>query len=176
MLGYEKGKPLVASLFFRLFYAVFLAACQDKRSPTNTSLVRIEPTAESFTIRKQSRVVSLDAEIEIENRSTHPILWSECGMALERNQYVMALDRRTEEWLEVWRPSCPDTDEAQKVLREGEAVTVPLHVLPSGASSFHGETGVYRVRFFLSADIAGEYHQLGPELSISRSFTVVDTK
>lgn len=97
-------------------------------------------------------------------------------MALERNQYVMALDRRTEEWLEVWRPSCPDSDEAQKVLREGEAVMVPLHVSTTGASSFHGELGIYRVRFFLSADIAGEYHQLDPELSVSRSFTVVDTK
>ena len=123
---------------------------------------------------KQAGKTSLNVTIRIENTSNNAILWSECGLAVERNQYIMAMDRQSDEWLEVWRPTCPDDGDAQKILRPGESTNVPLEITSTPSANFHGDVGVYRVRFFLSADVGGEYQQLNPELSVSRSFSVVD--
>jgi hypothetical protein len=76
--------------------------------------------------------------------------------------------------VEVWRPPCGDTETPQE-LRSGEDANVPLKISISQPANagVHDIDGVYRVRFFLSAAVAGEFHQLAPELSLSTPFTVV---
>lgn len=170
----ERGKPRKASLFFRLVSVALFAACAKEQLSNSSGPVQIIPGADRVALRKEGGKPILDIAIRLENTSNNALLWSECGLSVERNQYIMAMDRRSDEWLEVWRPTCPGDDDAQKILRPGESVSLPLEVTPAPGANFHGDIGVYRVRFFLSADVGGEYHQLNPELSISRPFSVVD--
>jgi hypothetical protein len=169
----EKGKPGTASFFFGLVIGAVMAACSKERMPNPSALVQIVPSSETIALRGPAGKAILDLTIRLENTSSHAVLWSECGLAVERSQYIMAMDRRTEEWLEVWRPSCADDSDAQKILRPGENASIPLEITSVAGSDFRGDVGIYRVRFFLSADIGGEYHQLDPALSVSRPFSVV---
>lgn len=172
----ERGKPRKASLFFRLVWVCVGAACSAEHPGDPATPIQIIPNAERIPIRTEAGKPLLEVTIRIENTSAHAIVWSECALAVERNQYIMAMDRHSEEWLEVWRPTCPNDDNAQNLLRPGESASLSLEITPGSGANFRGEVGIYRVRFFLSAAVAGEYHQLSPELSVSRAFSVVDTR
>jgi hypothetical protein len=114
--------------------------------------------------------------VTLTNTSTNPVVWFSCGFALERNRYVLTSDRGGDDWGEVWTPVCArDNSVAPPPLRSGESVTVPINVPTTAAAHvFPGETGVYRVRFFLAVQMGGEFHQLPYEFSVSKPFTVVD--
>jgi hypothetical protein len=173
VLQNEKGKPGKASLFFALVTAVVTGACSTEHLPNPSAPIQIIPNAATIAMRGHAGTAILDLTIRLENTSSHAILWSACGLAVERSQYIMAMDRRSEEWLEVWRPACADDSDAQKILRPGETADLPLEITSGSGADFRGDVGVYRVRFFLSSDIGGEYHQLDPKLSVSRPFSVV---
>ena len=173
----EKGKPRWASLFYALATVVGVACSAAERKPQNAAPVQIYAESDQVALGHDGGVTTLEFSMTVTNTSTHAILLSECGMALERNQYIMAMDRRNDEWLEVWRPTCEDSTEARTTLQPGESMRVPVRVASRGTpSAFKAEPGVYRLRFFISSAIGGEYHQMPSELSISRSFTVVDDK
>jgi hypothetical protein len=169
----EKGKPRTASFFFRLVIVAVMGACSTEHLPNPSAPIQIVPNSETIALRGHGGKAILDLTIRLENTSRHAILWSECALAVERSQYIMAMDRRSEEWLEVWRPGCADDSDAQKILRPGETANVPLEITAAAGGDFRGDVGIYRVRFFLSSDIGGEYHQLDPGLSVSRPFSVV---
>lgn len=163
----------MASLFFGLLIGAVIGACSTEHLSNPSRPVQIVPSSETIALRGSAGKAILELTIGLENTSSHAVLWSECGLAVERNQYIMAMDRRSEEWLEVWRPSCADDSDSQKILRPGETASIPLVITSTAGGDFRGDVGIYRVRFFLSADIGGEYHQLDPQLSVSRPFSVV---
>jgi hypothetical protein len=62
----------------------------------------------------------------------------------------------------------------QAPLASGESVSVPIRVRSNQGypRNFSGEPGLYRVRFYLSSIVSGEYHQLPYRASVSSAFTV----
>lgn len=174
MSSKERGKPRKASLFFRLVSAAVIGACSREQLPDPSAPIQIIPPVNPVALQRRNDKTTLKVTIRIENTSNQAILWSPCSLAVERSQYIMAMDRRSDEWVEVWRPTCPDEADDQRLLRSGESASIPLEMSSGPGVDFHGEVGVYRVRFFLSTEVGGEYQQLSPRLSISRPFSVVD--
>ena len=151
-----------------------LSGCAASTDPP--AAVRIEPTAPTFSLQSTPRGPRLDVSITLTNTSSNPIIWINCGFALERNRYVLTTDGGGADWAEVWTPVCAlDNSVMPPPIKSGQSVTVPISATPSSAPAhvFAGDPGVYRVRFYLSAQIAGEYHQLPYEISVSKPFTVV---
>ena len=153
---------------------LWLAACSPA-APSGSS-VTIAPTSGTVALQTTSQGRTIDVSIVITNRSSNPILWSDCALALEEFRYVLVPDRKGSDWTEVWAQGCPDLGATRPPLLPGESVTVPLAIAASRDSSrdFVGRPGVYRVHFFLSAYVAGEYSQLPYAESVSQPFNVVE--
>ncbi|MEA2763223.1 MAG: hypothetical protein QOD47_2507 [Gemmatimonadaceae bacterium] len=156
-----------------LVYMLAIAACSA--APKSAGPVVIVPTSRTVALGTTPRGKTIDVSIVITNTSSNSILWSACTLSLEEYRYLLAPDRKGSDWTEVWAAGCPDLNTTTPPLRPGESVTVPLHILAERSSSrdFVGQPGVYRVHFFLSAYIGGEYEQLPYAESVSQSFNVV---
>jgi len=156
-------------------YLAVLAACSPPHEQSTTS-VTIVPASRTVALETTTRGRAINVSIVITNTSSNSILWSDCALALEEYRYLLVPDRKGSDWTEVWSPGCPDLSVTTPPLRPGESVTVPLRIVAARDSSFDfvGRRGVYRIHFFLSAVVAGEYAQLPYAESVSQSFNVVD--
>ena len=156
-----------------LAYMAFLAACSP--GAQSASSVTIAPTTHTVSLENTTSGTAIGVSIVITNNSSNPILWSDCALALEEYRYLLAPDRQGSDWTEVWEQGCPDLGDTRPPLLPGESVTVPLTIVAARDSSrdFVGRPGVYRVHFFLSAYVAGEYAQLPYAESVSQPFNVV---
>jgi hypothetical protein len=155
-----------------LFVALLSACTADRPSATPVTIV---PTSRYVTLGVTGEQKILRASIVITNASSNPILWSSCALTLEEYRYLLAPDRKGSDWTEVWAPGCADVNAITPLLLPGENVTVPIEVVTPGPSAhdFLGQPGVYRVHFFLSAYVGGEYLQLPYTESVSQPFNVV---
>jgi hypothetical protein len=156
-----------------LLFISLLAACSPDRRPATP--VTIVPTSSTVTLETTRGRKTLRPAIVITNTSNNPILWSSCALTLEEYRYLLAEDRKGSDWTEVWSPGCADVNALPPLLLPGESVTVPLQVTApeSATRDSLGQPGVYRVHFFLSAYVGGEYLQLPYAESVSQPFNVV---
>lgn len=129
--------------------------------------VSLEPTPQGPT---------LNVSANITNGSSQLVLISSCEFALDQYRYALASGRISDDWLEVWRPTCTHENSlAYTPLRPGETTSIPITIVvtPYLAPDFMAEPGTYRFRFFLSSQVGGEYQQLPRERTVSESFTLV---
>jgi hypothetical protein len=156
-----------------LMYMLWMSACSP--AAPGTPSITIVPATRTVALETTSSGKTIDVSIVITNNSGNPILWSDCALALEEYRYVLVPDRKGSDWTAVWAQGCPDLGATTPPLRPGESVTVPLTIVAARDSSrdFTGRPGVYRVHFFLSAYVAGEYAQLPYAESVSLPFNVV---
>ena len=153
-----------------------IAASSCTADKESDAAIRITPESRTVSLQPSPAGPTLNTAVTIRNRSLQPILWSACDLALERYQYVLALDHARPEWVENWRPVCFSSGNTPPArLRSGESVTVPISIVAARKVSpkFTAEPGSYRIRFFLSAEIGGEFVQLPAALSASEPFTLV---
>ena len=119
---------------------------------------------------------TLKISANISNGSTQLVLVSTCEYALDQYRYALATGRISDDWLEVWRPSCTNENSlAYTPLGPGESTSIPITVIatPALAPDFSAEPGTYRFRFFLSIQVGGEYQQLPRERTVSEPFTLL---
>ncbi|HEV7595261.1 MAG TPA: hypothetical protein VGO33_09700 [Gemmatimonadaceae bacterium] len=156
-----------------VLYTLSAAACSPRAQSAST--VSIVPTSHSVSLGTNRTARTLDVSIVITNTSANPILWSDCALGLEEYRYLLVPDRKGSDWTEVWSPGCPDLSAATSPLLQGESATVHLTAVAAAdtARGFAGRPGIYRVHFFLSANVGGEYLQLPYAESVSQPFNVV---
>ena len=153
-----------------------LSSCTSTTEPV--SAVRIVPASPTVVLRPLPHGLTLSTSVTLTNTSAVPIIWSNCSFVLERYIGIAALfPNEDAAWAEVWSPVCslalslvPPVP-----LQPGESVIVRVTAIanPQYPGTFSGEPGQYRVRLYLTANLAGQYAQLSREASTSDPFTVV---
>jgi hypothetical protein len=156
-----------------VLYMLSAAGCSPGAQGAGS--VTIVPTSHAVALGTNRNARAVDVSIVITNTSGNPILWSDCALGLEEYRYLLVPDRKGSDWTEVWSPGCPDLSAATAPLRPGESATVHLTAVSAAdtARGFAGRPGIYRVHFFLSAYVGGEYLQLPYAESVSQPFNVV---
>lgn len=148
--------------------------CTPHADPGST--VSIGLSKQTVSLEHTAKGPALNVSANITNGSSQLVLISTCEFALDQYRYALATGRISDDWLEVWRPTCTrENSLAYTPLRPGETTSIPITVLvtPYLAPDFIAEPGTYRFRFFLSIQVGGEYQQLPRDQTVSEPFTLV---
>ena len=159
---------------FALFLAIGVWGCAPHVDPGTT--VSIGLNKHAISLEPTPKGPALNVSANITNGSTQLVLVSTCEYALDQYRYALATGRISDDWLEVWRPSCTNENSlAYTPLGPGESTSIPITVIatPALAPDFSAEPGTYRFRFFLSIQVGGEYQQLPRERTVSEPFTLL---
>jgi hypothetical protein len=196
--GLKAGKTTVPG-FARAATAAVIAVgitlgCSDSTGPGHHP--KIEPASPTMALESSPQGPRLNTSVTLTNTSSHPLVWSECGVSLEKGG-MPALPPGERTWESVWSKICyvldagvPATTTSLTstvslggtVLKPGESVTIPIIAVVGQQPfpNFTGEPGLYRFRLTLASVILGNYYPLSPELAVSDPFTIVtetgDTK
>jgi hypothetical protein len=161
--------------------------CSDSTGPAERP--KIAPASATMALESSPQGPRLNTSVTLTNTSSHPLVWSVCGVTLEKaGQPALPPGERT--WESVWSRICyvldvstPATTRSLTsasslggaVLTPGASVTIPIIAVVGQQPfpNFTGEPGLYRFRLALSTELLGTYYPLPPELSVSDSFTIV---
>ncbi len=188
----QKALKKFVSRFARAATAAVIAAgislgCSDSTGPDQHP--KIEPAAPTIALESSPQGPRLNTSVTLTNTSSHPLVWSACGITLEKAGLpVLPPGERT--WESVWSYICYVLDASAPattrsltsassyggaVLKPGESVTIPIIAVVGQQPfpNFTGEPGLYRFRLALSTELLGTYYPLSPELSVSDSFSIV---
>jgi hypothetical protein len=168
---------------------VVAVACSDSTGPARG--IAITPIAPTVALRATPQGQALITTVTLTNTSAHPVVWSYCGMSLEK-MGMPALPPGTG-WDVVWQSIClalddnsaPDATISSSfgaslggpILKPGESVDVPVSIPvgqpPYSIYNFEGKPGAYRFHFSLSTTILGSYYPVLHDLSVSDPFTLL---
>src|SRR5215208_5211427 len=93
------------SLLAAFFVAPLLGACTGTTEPAPT--VRIVPASPTVVLQTAPTGRVLSTSVTLTNTSKYPVVYSFCGLTLERKVEGFALPATTGlEWIQVWAPTC----------------------------------------------------------------------
>lgn len=177
--------------FARAATAAVIAAgislgCSDSTAPAQHP--KIEPASPTISLQSGPPGPSLKTSVTLTNTSSHPLIWSVCGVSLEKAG-PPALPPGERAWEMVWAQTCYALDRpmplttsltdlssyGEAILKPGQSITIPVVAVVGQQPfpDFTGEPGLYRFRLALSTQLFGNYYPVPPELSVSDSFTIV---
>jgi hypothetical protein len=177
--------------FARAATAAVIAAgislgCSDTTAPDRHP--KIEPASPTTSLQSGPGGPRLNTSVTLTNTSSHPLIWSVCGVTLEKGG-MPALPPGERTWESVWSQTCYLLDASspattsltsassigEAILGPGQSITIPVVAIVGQQPfpNFTGEPGLYRFRLVLFAELFGTRYPVPPELSVSDSFTIV---
>ena len=125
-----------------LLLAIGAVRCAPYTEPS--AAVSIGLSRQTVSLEQTDQGPALKISANITNGSTQLVLVSTCEYALDQYRYALATGRISDDWLEVWRPSCTNENSlAYTPLGPGESTSIPITVIatPALAPRFFGGAG-----------------------------------